>query len=627
MKIRRTARAFILAALAGMCLPSFSGIEPGANAIPPAIGSSEGTVPTAFETIGGVEYFVATFAAPEAYVTYTLQTNANLGLPFADATNSLASAVSTWVGQMITLRAPTSGASKMFFRVKAGDPFVQADATVYATQFVTQEERDAWTLRPSASWTEPAADGSRTMRVEVAPQGATANNMSSMPFDITPYRGCKLLFECTVSAWDVTEPPKSYLGIKYMFHCKSPTLGNIYYNVGNVYGTFADRRLSFSYLIPIDATNATLSLGLQECSGIAEFGDISVTVLEARQPPRPPPMYNPPPAYKGHSLPRLRGVMAPNYFDASHFQVLGEQWNVNLIRWQIGRNWGQANTERDIPEYMQWMNSKLDELDLALAACSQHGLKAVIDIHTPPGGRYENNDMAMFYEIEYQECFTNLWKTIATRYKDNPAVWGYDLVNEPIQSSPSPPGVANLMGTQILAAQAIREIDPETPIFITSGDWSAARGFRYLQPVQISNVIYQIHCYDPHAFTHQGVSDSAPNTVAYPGVINGTMWNKDCIRRELAPVREFQLAYNVHIYVGEFSAVRWAPGAAEYLRDCIELFEEYGWDWSYHAFREWSGWSLEHSDVKGDDQPTSTPTARMQTVLQWFSQNVRAFDP
>lgn len=44
---------------------------------------------------------------------------------------------------------------------------------------------------------------------------------------------------------------------------------------------------------------------------------------------------------------------------------------------------------------------------------------------------------------------------------------------------------------------------------------------------------------------------------------------------------------------GELSFA-WAEGAGEYLTDCISLFEEYGWNWSYHAFREWSGWSVEH---------------------------------
>ena len=46
--------------------------------------------------------------------------------------------------------------------------------------------------------------------------------------------------------------------------------------------------------------------------------------------------------------------------------------------------------------------------------------------------------------------------------------------------------------------------------------------------------------------------------------------------------------------VGEFSAITWADGADRYIADCISLFNEHGFDWTYHAFREWPGWSVEH---------------------------------
>jgi endoglucanase len=88
-------------------------------------------------------------------------------------------------------------------------------------------------------------------------------------------------------------------------------------------------------------------------------------------------------------------------------------------------------------------------------------------------------------------------------------------------------------------------------------------------------------------------------------------------------VREFQLAYNVHIYAGEFSAIRWAPGdsAHQYLKAAIELFEEYGWDWSYHAYREWDGWSVEHGSDPSDHTPSSLPTDRKKLLLEWFGRN------
>jgi len=53
----------------------------------------------------------------------------------------------------------------------------------------------------------------------------------------------------------------------------------------------------------------------------------------------------------------------------------------------------------------------------------------------------------------------------------------------------------------------------------------------------------------------------------------------------------------------------------------IDLFEEYGWDWSYHAYREWDGWSVEHGPDPQDHSPTEKPTRRKTLLLRWFAQN------
>ncbi|MFC1852481.1 hypothetical protein ACFL27_19970 [candidate division CSSED10-310 bacterium] len=77
------------------------------------------------------------------------------------------------------------------------------------------------------------------------------------------------------------------------------------------------------------------------------------------------------------------------------------------------------------------------------------------------------------------------------------------------------------------------------------------------------------------------------------------------------------------IYVGEFSAIRWAPdnSAYYYLRDVIELFEEYEWNWTYHAFREWHGWSVEHSEDPDDYEPFEGETDREKLLKSWFALN------
>ena len=101
--------------------------------------------------------------------------------------------------------------------------------------------------------------------------------------------------------------------------------------------------------------------------------------------------------------------------------------------------------------------------------------------------------------------------------------------------------------------------------------------------------------------------------IPYPLSIQGETWDKARLERELKAADEFQSRTGAPIYVGEFSVVRWAPrqAAVQWLTDVIDLFETRGWSWTYHAFREWDGWSLEHDErfwMPGR-QPTPTPVA------------------
>jgi len=120
--------------------------------------------------------------------------------------------------------------------------------------------------------------------------------------------------------------------------------------------------------------------------------------------------------------------------------------------------------------------------------------------------------------------------------------------------------------------------------------------------------------YQPMAYTHQGVKGKDFWTPAkYPDPAKG--WDKAFLRKHLADVRKFQLEHGAKIYIGEFSAIAWAEGADAYLRDVISIFEEYGWDWSYHAFREWPGWSVEQTcAAPGEPFAPSSDNPRLRAL-------------
>ena len=66
----------------------------------------------------------------------------------------------------------------------------------------------------------------------------------------------------------------------------------------------------------------------------------------------------------------------------------------------------------------------------------------VIDMHQAPGGQTGTNiDDSYGYPWLYdspgdQAELIDIWKRIADQYKDEPAVLGYDLLNEPIPHFP-----------------------------------------------------------------------------------------------------------------------------------------------------------------------------------------------
>ncbi|MFC7619258.1 hypothetical protein [Microlunatus sp. GCM10028923] len=127
------------------------------------------------------------------------------------------------------------------------------------------------------------------------------------------------------------------------------------------------------------------------------------------------------------------------------------------------------------------------------------------------------------------------------------------------------------------------------------------------------------------------MTEDWPDKMRYPGDNGDQHWDKGTLRELMQPVLEVQRKYGLRIYVGEFSAIRWAPGAAQYLRDSVELFEEYGWSWTYHSFRDWHGWQLDYTDTMTSDANSAAamatqPTDRSLIIKSYLARNTYAPD-
>lgn len=493
--------------------------------------------------------------------------------------------------------------------------------TVLETDFNGPEPLKAWSGRASVG---PGRDGRRVALLEsLSPKDSV---MATREIPVADLRGAAVRVSVSLRAEDVGPKPNVWNGIKVMLMCEGPS-GTTWPQATLDTGTFDWRQAGVRTRIPEDATRLTLLLGLELVTGKVWFDEVRVTAVPPPSPDAFRPGQFPPPS----DLPRLRGVMISPDISAESLRVLGREWRANLIRWQLirpGRVGGPASAE----SYDQWLEKELARLEKALPLCEEYGLRVVLDLHSPPGGGaisggYVAANDRLFTDPASQRRFVEIWRTLAARFKGARPIWGFDLVNEPVDEDAAE-SCDDWQGLVARAAAAVRGVDPGRLLIIEPAQWGGPEGFASLRPLPMSNIVYSVHMYLPHAFTHQGVPESGP-PLAYPGVIQGKAWDKAQLERALAPVVAFQQRYGVPIYVGEFSAIRWAPGdsARHYLADLIDIFEAHGWNWSYHAFREWQGWSVEHGSQRENTEPSATQTNRERLLRGWFARNAAAPQP
>ena len=141
-------------------------------------------------------------------------------------------------------------------------------------------------------------------------------------------------------------------------------------------------------------------------------------------------------------------------------------------------------------------------LDNLVKWCKANGVYVIIDMHAAVGGQTGQNidDSAndlpeLFMQSKYQDQVVDLWTTLARRYKDEPAVAGYDLLNEPL---PARTGAAAKHRAQLeplykRIAQAIRAVDSKHMIILEGMDW--ANDWSIFTGPFDSNLVYQFHYY------------------------------------------------------------------------------------------------------------------------------------
>jgi len=118
-------------------------------------------------------------------------------------------------------------------------------------------------------------------------------------------------------------------------------------------------------------------------------------------------------------------------------------------------------------------------LDRLIGWSRAENLYVVLDLHAAPGGQTGTNidDSAgypwLYQSPQEQEHLIAIWRRLATHYRDEPIVLGYDLLNEPIPHFPKlAPLNPSLEPIYKKLTGEIRQVDAHHILFLGGGQWN-----------------------------------------------------------------------------------------------------------------------------------------------------------
>ena len=279
------------------------------------------------------------------------------------------------------------------------------------------------------------------------------------------------------------------------------------------------------------------------------------------------------------AAPGMRGFQIQySDVDAAFAASLKNDWGVNVVRIQLGNNDLQDGTTGQA--YIDMMNAEIGVLDQALPHLAANGIQVILALYSPPGG-FETRDKPshylMFSQPNLQTDYLDMWRALATYYKDNDTIYAYDLLNEPaMRKSSKSPNAKSWNELLIDTIAAIRAIDNSTLIMIKSlyGDPNKLAA---LPAVSDPNVIYSFHAYVFNKYQHSGIT-SVPFQMKRPKANRiATKLNVP-----LAKFYQKQKKFNKkglvgnfppRINAGEFGVSSCAKESAIYMQDLIDAIE------------------------------------------------------
>ena len=198
-----------------------------------------------------------------------------------------------------------------------------------------------------------------------------------------------------------------------------------------------------------------------------------------------------------------------NYVTKADIDAMG-RWGFNSVRVPLHYDQLTLPADREpTPGTDTWNEAGFRQIDDLVGWVKANNMVLILDLHAAPGGQgadlaISDRDLSkpsLWDSPENRRKTIALWRKLAERYANEPAVGAYDIINEPNWDFEKPGGghgceeTANapLRSLMMEITSAIREVDQRHLIVIEGNCWG--NNYRGVLPVWDDNMALSFHKY------------------------------------------------------------------------------------------------------------------------------------
>ena len=221
-----------------------------------------------------------------------------------------------------------------------------------------------------------------------------------------------------------------------------------------------------------------------------------------------------------------------------------------------------------------------DYLDKVITLCRRHGLYVLLSCHAAPGciARDWNAESicgeVYFWQHEhFQERTAEMWRAIASRYRDEPVVMGYEPLNEPVADNLN---VFHRVNMRLL--QAIREVDKQHLVVINANMWGQRID-------SLRDELFEDPRTMPSTHAYPTTKEPWKKLKSFPGEFEGKAVGEEQLLRFLEPRHDEQRIHRP-LLIGEFGTPQSCAIRTELLDALLSVFERMGWHWTSWDYKD-----------------------------------------